>query len=126
MGALSDLQAHRVEQRVLRTGSTLTHRSFPQMSHSMHDHPSTAYATTVTDWADALPTGTEHGQACRLDDPVDRRTQVSTVEMSDTAEGNFGKRFLQTIEPDHRVDVAMYLGTAWRYWCGADASRYAA
>lgn len=55
MGAISDLQLRRVEQLVTAAGNTFTYRSFPQMPHSMHGHAPSVYATTITDWVDALP-----------------------------------------------------------------------
>lgn len=58
IGALSDLQVRRVEQLVAGTGNTFTYRSFPQMPHSMHGHAPAVYAATITDWVDALLTGT--------------------------------------------------------------------
>jgi pimeloyl-ACP methyl ester carboxylesterase len=55
MGAISDLQVNRVEQLVSGAGNSFTYESFPRMPHSMHGHAPDTYATTVTEWVDALP-----------------------------------------------------------------------
>ncbi|GAA2212505.1 alpha/beta hydrolase [Nonomuraea monospora] len=55
MGALSDLQAARVQQLVAATGSRIDYLSFPQMGHSMHGQDPQLFTKTLTEWAATLP-----------------------------------------------------------------------
>ena len=59
MGAISDVQAGRVRELVEGAGQPFEYRSFPQMGHAMHSQDPALFATTLTEWAQALPpTGT--------------------------------------------------------------------
>ena len=55
VGALSDLQARRVQELVTAAGQDITYLSFPKMPHAMHTHDPALYADTVSKWAAALP-----------------------------------------------------------------------
>lgn len=50
LGAMSDIQAGRVKERVEATGQPFDYQSFPQMGHSMHGQDPELYARTVTAW----------------------------------------------------------------------------
>ncbi len=52
MGAISDLQARRVEELVTGAANTFTYKSFPLMPHSMHGHAPDIYAAAVSEWVD--------------------------------------------------------------------------
>ena len=54
MGAISDLQVHRVEELITGAGNSFTYKSYPKMPHSMHGYAPAEYAQTVTNWADTL------------------------------------------------------------------------
>jgi pimeloyl-ACP methyl ester carboxylesterase len=54
-GAISDLQATRVQQLITGAGQACTYVSFPEMGHSMHGQDPKLYATTLLDWAGTLP-----------------------------------------------------------------------
>jgi pimeloyl-ACP methyl ester carboxylesterase len=51
MGALSDLQAHRVRELLADAGVAVDYRSFDQMGHSMHGQDPALFAETLLDWA---------------------------------------------------------------------------
>jgi pimeloyl-ACP methyl ester carboxylesterase len=55
LGAIADHQAHRVRELVEAAGQPFTHRSFPEMPHSMHGSDPELYARIVTEWASSLP-----------------------------------------------------------------------
>ncbi|TMR93948.1 alpha/beta fold hydrolase [Nonomuraea basaltis] len=55
MGALSDLQAARVQELVTATGNRIDYLSFPQMGHSMHGQDPQLFTKTLTEWAATLP-----------------------------------------------------------------------
>jgi len=54
VGALSDLQARRVEEIVTAAGQAFTYRSFPDVPHMMHLYQPEQYARTVVEWVSAL------------------------------------------------------------------------
>jgi pimeloyl-ACP methyl ester carboxylesterase len=54
LGAISDRQVQHVRRLVESTGNSFTLRTFPEMPHAMHSADPQTYATTVTDWLDAL------------------------------------------------------------------------
>ena len=53
-GAISDVQARRVEDLVTAAGQRFDYRSFPDMPHSMHQHDPKCYAETVLGWVSSL------------------------------------------------------------------------
>ena len=55
MGAMTDLQAQRVQELLAEAGVTVTYRSFPDVGHAMHDEKPQLYADTLLDWAKTLP-----------------------------------------------------------------------
>lgn len=50
MGALSDLQANRVQELLVEAGVPVDYRSFDRMGHSMHGQDPTLFAGTLLDW----------------------------------------------------------------------------
>jgi pimeloyl-ACP methyl ester carboxylesterase len=54
MGAMTDLQAQRVQDLLTEAGVAVEYRSFPTMGHAMHDDDPQLYVDTVVEWAGAL------------------------------------------------------------------------
>ena len=54
MGAMTDLQAQRVQDLLAEAGAPVTYRSFPAMGHAMHDQDPQLYVDTVVDWVATL------------------------------------------------------------------------
>jgi pimeloyl-ACP methyl ester carboxylesterase len=54
MGAMSDMQAVRVQELLRGAGVTLDYRSFPTVGHSMHGTEPDLYADTLLDWVAGL------------------------------------------------------------------------
>ncbi len=55
IGALSDVQAQRALALLRSTGQQVSYQSFPEMGHSMHGQDPELFATTLVEWAKALP-----------------------------------------------------------------------
>jgi pimeloyl-ACP methyl ester carboxylesterase len=55
IGALSDLQAGQVCERIRAAGQAVDYRSFPEMGHSMHGQDPKLFTETLVDWVSALP-----------------------------------------------------------------------
>jgi pimeloyl-ACP methyl ester carboxylesterase len=58
MGALSDLQAGRVQQLVASAGARIEYRSLPTMGHSLHGQDPGLFASILAEWAASLPGAT--------------------------------------------------------------------
>jgi pimeloyl-ACP methyl ester carboxylesterase len=54
MGALSDLQAQRVQELLREADVAIEYRSFPSVGHSMHGTEPDLYVDTLLDWVGAL------------------------------------------------------------------------
>jgi pimeloyl-ACP methyl ester carboxylesterase len=54
MGAMSDLQARRVQELLAEAGVPVTYRSFPTTGHAMHDEDPDTFVDTVVDWIGSL------------------------------------------------------------------------
>lgn len=54
MGAISDVQARRVEEIVTAAGQAFSYRPFPDKPHTLHAYEPELYARTVVDWASTL------------------------------------------------------------------------
>lgn len=54
MGALSNLQAERVQELIRAAGQTVDYRSFPHIGHSMHGQDPKLFVETVADWAGSI------------------------------------------------------------------------
>jgi pimeloyl-ACP methyl ester carboxylesterase len=54
IGAISDLQAHRVRQLLGEAGVAVDYRSFDSMGHSMHGQDPRLFTDTLLDWATKL------------------------------------------------------------------------
>jgi len=55
MGALSDLQAQRVQELLREAGAAVDYRSFEQMGHSMHGQDPQLFTATLVDWVSKHP-----------------------------------------------------------------------
>jgi pimeloyl-ACP methyl ester carboxylesterase len=55
MGALADVQANRVRERVGAAGQKIDYQSFPTMGHAMHAQDPELFARTLLAWAATLP-----------------------------------------------------------------------
>jgi pimeloyl-ACP methyl ester carboxylesterase len=53
-GAMSDLQARRVQELLAGAGVQVTYRSFPGVGHSMHGEQPELYVKTLFEWFDSL------------------------------------------------------------------------
>jgi hypothetical protein len=51
MGAISDIQAKRVQELLAEAGVTVDYRSFEAMGHSMHGQDPKLFTETLVDWA---------------------------------------------------------------------------
>jgi pimeloyl-ACP methyl ester carboxylesterase len=54
MGAMTDLQAQRVQDLLAESGVPVTYRSFPAMGHAMHDQDPQLYVDTIVEWVATL------------------------------------------------------------------------
>jgi pimeloyl-ACP methyl ester carboxylesterase len=54
MGAISDLQAGRVQEIIAAAGQPVKYLSFPTMAHSMHGQDPALFANTVAEWTSTL------------------------------------------------------------------------
>jgi pimeloyl-ACP methyl ester carboxylesterase len=54
MGAMTDLQAQRVQALLTGAGVPVEYRSFPTVGHAMHDENPQLYVDTLVDWAKTL------------------------------------------------------------------------
>jgi pimeloyl-ACP methyl ester carboxylesterase len=54
IGALSDVQAHRVQQLLHEAGVSVTYREFPTVGHAMHSLEPDLYVETLVEWVAAL------------------------------------------------------------------------
>jgi hypothetical protein len=54
LGAISDIQANRVQELVAKSGQPCEYRSFPTMGHSMHGQDPSLYSSTLLEWAGTL------------------------------------------------------------------------
>ena len=55
MGAMTDLQAQRVQDLLRDAGVTVTYRSFPGIGHAMHDEAPDTYVDALLEWCGTLP-----------------------------------------------------------------------
>lgn len=55
IGALSDVQAGQVCERIRAAGQAVDYRSFPEMGHSMHGQDPKLFTETLVDWVGGLP-----------------------------------------------------------------------
>jgi pimeloyl-ACP methyl ester carboxylesterase len=56
LGAMSELQAHRIQELLSAAGVKVTYRSFPDVGHSMHGEKPELYVETLLDWVASLDT----------------------------------------------------------------------
>ena len=54
-GAMSDLQAAKVQELVKEAGAPITYESIPNAAHAMHTSDPEKFAEVVTGWAKQLP-----------------------------------------------------------------------
>ena len=54
MGALSDVQAHRVRELLREAGVAVTYREFPAVGHAMHSLEPDLYVDTLVEWVASL------------------------------------------------------------------------
>jgi pimeloyl-ACP methyl ester carboxylesterase len=54
MGALSDVQANRVQDLLGDAGVSVTYREFPKVGHAMHNLEPDLYVDTVVEWVASL------------------------------------------------------------------------
>ena len=54
LGAMTDLQAQRVQELLAEAGASVTYRSIPDVGHAMHAEAPHRYVDVVLEWADGL------------------------------------------------------------------------